>query len=387
MSLKRMPQSLVVLLSVLVLASLACSFVTPSGISPTAVPAGQGGGIPVATPTAMPPQSDGGDAEEQLLENIYARANPGVVNIQTELGSGSGFVWDTDGHIVTNNHVVAGASIIEVVFADKSRARARIVGTDEDADVAVIRVQNVPAGKLFPLEMGDSSQVRVGQRVIAIGNPFGLVGTMTVGIVSGIGRTLASERQVPGSTGGSYQNPSVIQTDAAINPGNSGGPLLDSRGRVIGVNAAIRTDASVGGQPVNSGVGFAIPINTVKRIAPAIIETGRFVYPYLGLSGLDELTLDLQEQLDLPQTTGVYVTTVVAGGPADRAGVRAAEASGADLGRGGDLIVGIDDAPVPDFAALLGYLVAEKSPGDQVVLHVLRNGGPVELTITLGERP
>jgi S1-C subfamily serine protease len=385
MSLKRMPQSLVLFLSVLALVSLACSFVTPSATTPPA--AGQGGGNPPATPTAMPPQSDSGDAEEQLLENIYARANPGVVNIQTDLGSGSGFVYDTDGHIVTNNHVVTGASTIEVVFSDKSRARAQVVGTDVDADVAVIRVENVPAGKLFPLELGDSSQVKVGQRVVAIGNPFGLIGTMTVGIVSGIGRTLASERQAPGTTGGSYQNPSVIQTDAAINPGNSGGPLLDSHGRVIGINAAIRTDATVSGQPVNSGVGFAIPINTVKRIVPALIKTGHFIYPYLGLSGFDELTLDLQEQLGLPQATGVYVTNVVAGGPADQAGVHAAETSTASLGSGGDLIVGIDNEPVTDFAALLGYLVAAKSPGDQVVLHVLRNGQTLELTVTLGERP
>jgi 2-alkenal reductase len=236
-------------------------------------------------------------------------------------------------------------------------------------------------------ELGDSAAVQVGQTAIAIGNPFGLQNTMTTGIISGLGRTLQSDRAAT-SGQGSYTNPNVIQTDAAINPGNSGGPLLDAQGRVIGINAAIASESTtVTGQASNSGVGFAIPINTVKRILPSLIEKGAYTYPYLGLSGLDELTLAASQQLDLPQTTGVYVTTVVAGGPADQAGVRAATTLRNGVGPGGDLIVGIDDQAVTDFAGLIGYLVSEKSPGDQVVLHVLRDGQSLDLTVTLGERP
>jgi S1-C subfamily serine protease len=384
---KRSSSGLVVAVIVLVLSSLACSMVTPTAGStqpPAGTPAAPG--LPAATPGDAQSVID---AQEQLLEQLYARANPGVVNIQTDLGSGSGFVYDQEGHIITNNHVIDGAQAIEVVFADKTRTEAEVVGTDVDADVAVILVHDVPADKLVPLELGDSSQVKVGQQVIAIGNPFGLVGTMTLGIVSGLGRTLQSDRQAPGSTGGTYSNPDVIQTDAAINPGNSGGPLLDSHGRVIGINAAIRTDASVGGQPVNSGVGFAIPINTVKRIVPSLIATGHYDYPYLGISGFDGLTLDVQRELDLTQGTGVYVTTVVPDGPSDKAGLREGTepTTLGTLKKGGDLIVGIDNQPVTDFADLIGYLVSEKSPGDQVVLHILRDGQPMDITVTLDKRP
>jgi 2-alkenal reductase len=373
--------------------TLACTVLTPSpGGQPGAPAAGTGTpAVPDATATSLPLDvvASAVEAEERLLENIYAVANPGVVNIQTDLGSGSGFVVDQDGHIVTNYHVIADAQQIEVVFADKTRAAAEVVGVDQDADLAVIRVEGVAPEQLVPLELGDSRELKVGQRVIAIGNPFGLVGTMTVGIVSGIGRTLPSDRSVPGGPGGRYTNPNVIQTDAAINPGNSGGPLLDAHGRVIGVNAAIRTDASLGGQPVNSGVGFAIPINTVKRIVPALIEDGRYIYPYLGISGFDELTLDVQRELGLDRSTGVYVTTVTEGGPAAAAGIRAGSepTSLGELRSGGDLIIAIDGQSVRDFSDLIGYLVSEKSPGEVVTLRIMREGQELDVPVTLGERP
>lgn len=343
-----------------------------------------------ATATAQPASASASQAlssEETQFVELYKRVSPAVVYIETEAGSGSGFVVDTQGHIVTNNHVIDGAQRIEVVFSDGTRVAGTVIGRDADADVAVLKV-DVPAGQLVPVELGDSASVQVGQIAIAIGNPFGLQNTMTTGIVSGLGRTLQSDRAATAGQG-SYTNPNVIQTDAAINPGNSGGPLFDAEGRVIGINAAIASDnATVTGQASNSGVGFAIPINTVKRILPSLIEKGSYTYPYLGMSGLDELTLNTAKQLGLSQTTGVYVTTVVPGGPADQAGVRAGTGlrSGV-VGPGGDLIVGIDDQKVTDFAGLIGYLVSEKSPGDQVVLHVLRDGQSLDLAVTLGERP
>ena len=240
-----------------------------------------------AAPTPLPASIEiSADAVELLLQNVYERTNPGVVNIDvsggtgadlTEFGSGSGFVIDLDGHIVTNNHVVDGADEIDVTFADGTAAIAKLVGTDSYSDLAVIKV-DVAAAKLQPLAIADSDLVKVGQRVIAIGNPFGLVGTMTVGIVSGKGRTLPADS--PSSASGNFSNPDIIQTDAAINPGNSGGPLLNSKGEVIGVNAAIRTD---GTNRANSGVGFAIPSNTVRRVAQQILKDGRASYPYLEI--------------------------------------------------------------------------------------------------------
>lgn len=325
---------------------------------------------------------------EALFVQIYKRVSPAVVYIETDNGSGSGFVVDKDGHIVTNNHVVNGARRIEIVFANRTRVTAQVVGSDMDADIAVLKV-DVPADQLVMAELGDSSTVEVGQFAIAIGNPFGLQNTMTIGVVSGLGRTLQSDRTAPGSQG-SYSNPNVIQTDAAINPGNSGGPLLDSQGRVIGINTAIRSTAQgVNGQPVNSGVGFAVPINTVKRILPALIKDGHYTYPWLGLASAGEIDLQTQQALGLPQSTGVYVTEVTPGGPADRAGIRAGtrDVGSGQLGAGGDLIIAIDGHEVRDFADLIGYLVSETSVGQTVTLTIIRDGRQMDVKVILGARP
>jgi 2-alkenal reductase len=327
------------------------------------------------------------DAEEALLIDLYERVNPGVVHLRVYdasslLGSGSGFLFDNERHIVTNNHVVEAAVKIEVVFSDMSRSWARVVGFDLDADLAVLQADRVPDGA-FPLELGDSEAARVGQRVIAIGNPFGLQGTMTVGIISGIGRRLDSQRSTV--EGGTYSNPGIIQTDAAINPGNSGGPLMDSNGKVIGINTAIR---SLSGS--NSGVGFAAPVNTVRKLVPHLIRDGKYTYAWMGISGLQEINLQTMEELGLSRSTGVYVTAVTSGGPAANAGLRAGtmpSGSGLRPGRGGDLIVAIDGNPLIDFGDLVSYLVAKTEPGQEVVLTIIRDGSTMDLSLTLGERP
>ncbi len=255
------------------------------------------------------------------------------------------------------------------------------------SDLAVIKV-DAPAGSLFPLELGDSNQLKIGQSVVAIGNPFGLSGTMTLGIVSARGRTLDLLRE--SQEGGSFAAGGIIQTDAAINPGNSGGPLLNLQGEVIGINRAIQTENStVMGEPTNSGIGFAVPINIVKRVAPVLIEKGSYDYPYLGISYFDEISLFIQETLELPQSTGVYVVDVVSGGPADKAGLisgnRTTEITG--LNAGGDLIIAADGRPVQVFGDLLSYLMENKSPGDPLALTILRDTEQKEVTITLGKRP
>lgn len=335
------------------------------------------------------------DAVELLLQNIYERTNPGVVNIDvsggtgsdlTEFGSGSGFVIDTDGYIVTNNHVVEGADEIDVTFADGRVAVARVIGTDPYSDLAVIKVEVDPA-KLQPLPIGDSDVVKVGQRVIAIGNPFGLVGTMTVGIVSGKGRTLPADG--PTSTSGNFSNPDIIQTDAAINPGNSGGPLLNSKGEVIGVNAAIRTD---GTNRSNSGVGFAIPSNTVKRVAQQLLKDGRASYPYLGVSVDNHFTIgELAVVLKLPVDKGVLVSAVVNGGPAEKAGVRGGDRQvtvrGIPVVAGGDVITAIDGDPIVSFDQMIAYLSSHKLVGQEVTLTILRDGETLQLPLTLVDRP
>jgi len=317
------------------------------------------------------------DVEEQLFIELYERVSPSVVHIAvtTRGSSGSGFVWDTEGHIVTNNHVVEGARRIEVSFADDTTAEAELVGADADNDLAVIKV-DARASQLKPVELGDSDALRVGQRAIAIGNPFGLEQTMTTGIVSALGRML---RQQSG-----FSLPQLIQTDAAINPGNSGGPLLDSHGRVIGVTTLIFSNSGA-----NAGVGFAVPVDTVKRVVPPLISTGRYADPWLGIQGTSITSL-LAEELDLTVDQGVLVQAVVQGGPAAKAelrgGSRQTSFEGTLMTTDGDIIVAIDGASVQEMDDLIVYLAA-RSVGQRVTLTVLRDGRRQRIRVTLGERP
>ncbi len=387
---------LLVAVSLLVLASLACQALQPGvTVLPTVAPV-------VALPTQMtaplvaPPvafSASGAGEEQDLLVSLYERAVPGIVSIQvlTEAGGsqGTGFVFDKEGHIVTNQHVVEGQTYIEVAFTSGFKARAELIGVDLDSDIAVIKVE-APESELFPLTLGDSFQLKVGQKVIAIGNPFGLSGTMTTGIISALGRTLPSNRETPG--GGSFFSAGdLIQTDASINPGNSGGPLFNLNGEVIGINRAIRTEASNStGEPVNSGIGFAIAINIAKRVVPEIIKDGKYDYPYMGVSSLSDFGLAEIEALGLKQFTGAYVTSVAAGSPAEKAGVKAGTKDvglGPNLLGGGDLIIALDGLPVKNFDELLRYLINNKGPGDTIVLTVLRGEEKLDLTLTLDKRP
>lgn len=321
--------------------------------------------------------------ETQFID-IYNRVNPAVVHIFVFdddgflLGTGSGFVIDQAGHIVTNNHVVADGDEFEVVFASGERRRATLSGTDIDSDLAVIQVDSLPED-VQPVPLGDSSQLQVGQFVIAIGNPFGEAGSMSIGIVSGLGRTLESQRVLAG--GGIFSIPQVIQTDAAINPGNSGGPLLNLSGEVIGVNSAILSTSGA-----NSGVGFSIPVNAVRNIAPALIADGEFKYPYIGISMFSQaFTLRQLEVLDLPPN-GVYVTGVTQGTPAADAGLIGNNLS-TSFSADGDYIIAINGEPVRNSDELLSYLVFETTVGETVELTVIRDGKEIKLPLTLGERP
>jgi len=276
---------------------------------------------------------------------------------------------------VTNNHVVESASRIEVRFADSTTAEAELVGRDPDNDLAVIKV-DVPVSRLHPVELGDSDALRVGQWAIAIGNPFGFEQTMTTGIVSGLGRVVKQES--------GFSLPQLIQTDAAINPGNSGGPLLDSHGQVIGVTTLIYSNSGT-----SAGVGFAVPVETVKRVVPSLLATGGYADPWLGIQGTSITSL-LAEELDLPVEQGVLVQTVVQDGPAAKAGLqgggRQVRLDSALLTTGGDIIVAIDDTAVQDMDDLIVYL-ADKSVGQRVTLTVLRDGAKRNVKVTLGERP
>ncbi len=339
----------------------------------------------------LPPLSIDLAERDALLTELYRRVSPGVVSIlvaTVEGGSaGSGFVFDKEGHIVTNYHVVEGVDLVEVDFPSGYKSRGEVIGTDLDSDLAVIKVA-APAEVLLPLPMGDSDNVQVGQSVVAIGNPFGLSGTMTVGIVSAKGRTLESLRQT--ESGGFFTAGDIIQTDAAINPGNSGGPLINLQGEVIGVNRAIRTTGSTAtGDPVNSGIGFAISGNIVRRVVPALIVNGAYDYPYMGVTSREDLTLEMLEELDLPRQTGAYITSVAPDGPADDAGLRGGSqpTSFPGLLKGGDLVIAIDGRPVISFGQMLSYLINNKNPGDQIELIVLREGQEKEVTLTLGKRP
>ncbi len=328
---------------------------------------------------------------DNVLTTIYERVNPGVVAIrtlgETGHGLGSGWVFDNDGHIVTNYHVVEGATDLEVDFPSGYKLEGEVLATDLDSDLAVVKV-DAPPDELYPLTTGDSEQLKIGQTVVAIGNPFGLNSTMTVGIVSAKGRTLESFRGTP--DGGVFSAGDLIQTDAAINPGNSGGPLLDLEGRVVGVNRAIRTAGnSLMGEAGNIGIGFAISINIVKRVVPVLIEKGTYDYPYIGITAREELSLPESRALGLNYTSGAYIVGVKSGGPADKAGIKAGiqGKNVKELPAGGDLVVAVDGRPVQVFADLLGYLMANKSPGEQVVLTVIRDDAPLDITILLDKRP
>jgi 2-alkenal reductase len=351
----------------------------------------------IESPTAVDPQVTetpviiSMNLKDDILVDIYEMSNPGVVAIQvlSESGNGlgSGFVIDKDGHIITNFHVIDGVSDLEVDFPSGYKTRGTVIGTDPDSDLAVIKVE-APPEELHPLPLGDSAEIKVGQTVIAIGSPFRFNGTMTTGIVSSLGRTLNSIRTAPG--GSFFTAGDIIQTDAAINPGNSGGPLLNLNGEVIGVNRAIETyNINSQEDPLNSGIGFAIAINTVKRVAPSLISEGSYDYPYLGISSLSEISLLQQEALRLQQSSGAYVTSVTPDSPADRAGLR----GGTDpteflnIFSGGDLIIAIDGRPVRTFSDLLSYLIQEKSPGDTITFTILRDDQEIEIDLILGKRP
>lgn len=349
--------------------------------------------------TTVPSEQEGNIAYEleKLLESVYTKVNQSVVNIQVSIpassfnteggGLGSGFIWDTQGHIVTNNHVIEDASRITVTFYDGATVEANLVGTDVDSDLAVLKVDmsdvNANGLQLQPVEISDSTQLKVGQIAIAIGNPFGLQGTMTVGFISGLGRLITANDN---TIGPSYRIPDIIQTDAAVNPGNSGGVLLDRTGKLIGVTNSIATSTGT-----NAGVGFAIPSAIVQQVIPALIESSHYDHPYLGIS-LISLTPDLSKAMDLPSTQrGALVETVTADSPADKAGIQGSEDQvtnyGQQIGIGGDIIIAYNGQVVKSSDDLITYLARSGVVGETAILTVLRDGKQTELQVTLGVRP
>ena len=346
------------------------------------------------------------DNEEKLLNNVFTTVAPSVVHITVtkqmdsisnpslpegfdfgipdapdqflQRGEGSGFVYDKQGHIVTNYHVVQDAEILEVSFIDGLIVRAKPIGGDPDSDIAVIKV-DVDQSILFPVNLGNSDKSFVGQRAIAIGNPFGQTWSLTSGVVSAVGRTLQSGHSL-------FSIPEMIQTDAAINPGNSGGPLLNSEGKVLGVNTMILSQSRS-----SSGVGFAVPVNIVKMVVPHLIETGKYIYPWLGVS-LSNISLDIIEamQLDIKQR-GALVLSVVEDSPAANAGIRSSqnvlEGSRQDIGIGGDIIISIEGTGVKNPADLISYLVKNTQPEDRVTLRVLRENTVIPIEVILEPRP
>ena len=326
--------------------------------------------------------------EERNNISVYEKAADAVVNITSTAvqmdfffnafpsqGSGSGSIIDTRGHILTNHHVVANAQKLEVTLADESKWPAKLIGSDPDSDLAVIKI-DAPRDKLRILPLGDSKSLRIGQKVLAIGNPFGLERTLTTGIISSLGRTIRSE------TGTLMED--IIQTDAAINPGNSGGPLLNSEGEIIGINSAIISPS--GG---SVGIGFAIPVNTSKRIYPELISKGYVTYPWIGAT-IQSLIPEVANYLKLKVERGALIAEVVKGGPAEKAGLRGGNQK-VQVGNtvvvvGGDVVVKADQQVVKTNDELIRY-IREKKPGASIVLQVLRRGKTEDIRVVLGERP
>ncbi len=399
------------------LSNTANQIVAQAG-SPTptqAAPSSSGSSSASTTTTTTAPVISGTSqllsAYESTLESIYSAVSPKVVNImvltpsnsnnnnfqnfpfgnnnnnqsqQLSQALGSGFVWDTNGDIVTNNHVVDGASKIEVTFSDGTTVPAKVVGQDPYSDLAVIKV-DVSADKLSPVTLADSTQLKVGEVAIAIGNPYGFSGSMTVGTVSGLGRVLPTS-QVDQTSGASYSIPDVIQTDASINPGNSGGVLVNDLGQVIGVTSALESASGS-----SSGIGFAIPSEIVKQVVPSLISTGKYDHPYLGISGID-MTPDIAQAMNLPtDTRGALVEEVTSGGPADKAGLKASNTTvtinGVQGTVGGDVITSIDGNPIKSMSDLIAYLAIHTQVGQTISLSILRDGKTQTVQMTLGTRP
>jgi len=408
-----------ILLSALLLAGCGLPAVSAISMSPgqSAIPS-----APVAAaPAGVAPNTSSTEvvaALEGTLELIYDQVNPSVVNIRVvqkeevtaptfpevpgmpfpffeppatpqepqefyRQGAGSGFVWDKEGHIVTNNHVVADADKISVTFYDGTTVSGEVVGTDPDSDLAVVKV-DAPADRLQPVQVADSTQVKIGQLAVAIGNPFALEGTMTVGFVSALGRLLPVESQI--GQGPGYSIPDVIQTDAPINPGNSGGVLVDDQGQVIGVTSAIISPVGA-----SAGIGFAIPSTIVGKVVPVLIKSGHYEHAWLGVSGIS-LNPDLADAMKLKSDQrGALVVDVVPGGPADEAGLhgsdRQVKIEGQDVRVGGDVIVAIDGQAVKEFDDVVAYLVRATEVGQKVSLTVLRDGKEETIPVTLAARP
>jgi 2-alkenal reductase len=364
--------------------------------------------------------------EEQAYEQIYETVNPSVVNIRVVENSsastqttqysfpdipgfpqfsdpqgqqqqesvptqveGAGFIYDSDGHIITNNHVVENAARIIVTFSDGTQTDAKLIGTDPDTDLAVIQVTGIDSSLIKPVTLADSTQLKVGQLVVAIGSPFQLQGTMTTGIISALGRTMESttaSNDNSSSSTGYYSIPDIIQTDAAINHGNSGGPLLNLSGQVIGVNTAIESTSDS-----NAGIGYAIPSAIVKMAADELITSGKVEHTYLGLSTL-EMTADIADAMNLPSNTrGILVNGVSSDGPAGKAGIKGSSSEvkidGVSTPIGGDIITSIDGNPVKTYNQLISYLLLNTKVGQQVELGFIRDGKDSTVKVTLKARP
>lgn len=318
-----------------------------------------------------------GTGNERALISLYQQVEGSTVSIDAagnEASQGSGFVYSSNGHIITNNHVIEDANRIDVIFSDGSRKRAQVVGTDVYNDVAVLKVDKK---NLRPLEMANSSDVMRGQTAVAVGNPFGLSGTMTSGIVSAKNRNIRTE--------GGFTIPDVVQTDAAINPGNSGGPLMNIDGEVIGVNTAIQSNTGS-----FNGVGFAVSSNTVTRVADGIIEEGGYNHSWVGVSGID-VNSDIAGAMNLTENRGFLIMNVVEDGPADKAGLRAGERNatinGANYRLGGDVITAMNGTEISGIDHIHNYLSQMTRPGDRVIITVTRDGEQTEVPLTLEPRP
>ena len=398
---------------------VACGTAAPSTNNssanpPAALPAPTQAAPPLAQGSMPAGSNDLLAAYQGTLENIYNTVGPSVVNIrvvqkvsavnmispqlpfmpffnlpqggqqapdQYQSALGSGFVWDMNGDIVTNNHVVDGADKIEVTFSDGTIVPATLVGADPDSDLAVIKV-DVNAGELHPAQLGDSNSIAVGQLAIAIGNPFGLEGTMTTGIISAVGRSLPADQNAAQT----YTIPDVIQTDAPINPGNSGGVLVDANGYVLGVTSAIESPVRA-----NAGIGFAIPSAIVNNVVPALIKDGKYIHPWLGISGLNLVPeLDSAMKLDTGQR-GALVETILTNSPAEKAGLQGSNdqvtIEGQSVNVGGDVITAINNQPITGMDDLIAYLASSTNVGQKVTLTILRNGKEKNIEVTLDARP